>query len=133
MTAYPAAHGEPKVRKTLYRIAHIKIAKRGAKPPLHHEGAQQNPGQHGSADRDQVLGCGDKKSGRSRALPIWPLTIAFNGSVDEFFAHHFSVRPLLNGYLAHIERTPFGMIGIDAVNNERLVARSRRKRRSAPL
>src|ERR1700720_2483483 len=47
-------------------------------------------------------------------------TIA-NGSVDKFLAHHLSVRPLLNGYLAHVERTPLGMIGIDAVNNERLV------------
>jgi hypothetical protein len=42
-------------------------------------------------------------------------------SVDEFLAHHFSVRPLLNGDLAHFERSPVGMIGIDAVNNERLV------------
>jgi len=45
-----------------------------------------------------------------------------NGSVDKFLAHHLSVRPLLNGYLAHVERTPLGMIGIDAVNDERLVA-----------
>src|SRR6478736_5974822 len=35
-----------------------------------------------------------------------------NGSVDKFLAHHLSVRPLLNGYLAHVERTPLGMIGI---------------------
>jgi hypothetical protein len=45
-----------------------------------------------------------------------------NGSVDKFLPHHFSVRPLLNGYLAHVECTPLGMIGIDPVNNERLVA-----------
>src|SRR5580698_3455746 len=71
-----------------------------------------------------ILGCGNKKNGRCRALPIWQLTIALRGSVDEFLTHHFSVRPLLNGYLAHIERTPLGMISIDAVNNERLVARN---------
>src|SRR5262249_7073518 len=47
-----------------------------------------------------------------------------NGSVDKFLAHHFSVRPLLNGYLAHVECTPLGMIGIDPINNERLVARN---------
>src|SRR6478672_11333611 len=29
-----------------------------------------------------------------------------NGSVDKFLAHHLSVRPLLNGYLAHVERNP---------------------------
>src|ERR1700722_11744137 len=45
-----------------------------------------------------------------------------NGSVDKFLAHHLSVRPLLNGYLAHVERTPLGMIGIDAVNDECLIA-----------
>src|SRR3984957_970529 len=45
-----------------------------------------------------------------------------NRSVDKFLARYLSVRPLLNGYLAHVERTPLGMIGIDAVNNERLVA-----------
>jgi hypothetical protein len=47
--------------------------------------------------------------------------VAVYWSVDEFLAHHFSVRPLLNGDLAHFERSPVGMIGIDAVNNERLV------------
>ena len=45
-----------------------------------------------------------------------------NGSVDKLFAHHLSVRPLLNSYLAHVERTPVGMIDINAVDNERLVA-----------
>jgi hypothetical protein len=48
--------------------------------------------------------------------------VAVCWSVHEFLAHHFSVRPLLNGDLAHFERSPVGMIGIDAVNNERLVA-----------
>jgi hypothetical protein len=47
-----------------------------------------------------------------------------NGSVDKFLAHHFSVRPFLNGYLAHVECTPLSMIGIDPINNERLVARN---------
>ena len=46
------------------------------------------------------------------------------GSVDKFLAHHFTVRPLLNSYLAHVECTPLGMIGIDPINNERLVARN---------
>ncbi len=49
------------------------------------------------------------------------LLLAVYWSVDEFLAHHFSVRPLLNRDLAHFERSPVGMIGIDAVNNERLV------------
>ena len=43
-------------------------------------------------------------------------------SIDELLAHYFSVRPLLNGDLAHFKRSPVGMIGIDAVNNERFVA-----------
>src|SRR6516164_3161711 len=43
-------------------------------------------------------------------------------SVDKLFAHHLSVRPLLNSYLAHVERTPVGMIDVDAVDNEGLVA-----------
>ena len=47
--------------------------------------------------------------------------VAVYWSVDEFLAHHFSIRPFLNGNLAHFERSPVGMISIDAVNNERLV------------
>ena len=42
--------------------------------------------------------------------------------VHEFLVHYFSVRPLLNGDLTHFKRSPLCMVGVDAVNNERLVA-----------
>jgi hypothetical protein len=32
-------------------------------------------------------------------------------SVNEILAHHFSIRPFLNGDLAHFERSPLGMMG----------------------
>ena len=58
------------------------------------------------------------KSDCRRALLIYLVPIS-----NKFLAHPPPfLRPLLNGYLAHLERTPLGMIGIDAVNNERLVA-----------
>ncbi len=62
-----------------------------------------------------------RRATKCKSVPKTSGVVAGCWSVDEFFAHHFSVRPLLNGDLAHFERSPFGMIGIDAVNNERLV------------
>ena len=95
---------------------------------------------HHQSSAGGQCGCG-AASGCSKLIPATPpsacrgraaarrfppparsqMIVAVYWLVDEFLAHHFSVRPILNGDLAHFERSPVGMIGIDAVNNERLV------------
>jgi hypothetical protein len=45
-------------------------------------------------------------------------------SVNEFFVLHFSVCPLLNGYLVHVEPAQIGVIEINTINDVRLVARN---------
>ena len=45
-------------------------------------------------------------------------------SVNEFFVLHFSVCPLLNGYLVHVEPAQIGVIEINTINDVRFVARN---------
>jgi hypothetical protein len=77
---------------------------------------------NGHTGTPRACGFGTSALGRKSDIRPTSFGVTVYWSIDELLAHYFSVRPLLNGDLAHFKRSPVGMIGIDAVNNERLVA-----------